>query len=100
VKRRGAPLTIAATRIDWPSGAHAGVPCSSSERATMCAFVPSAFTTYSDVSRPRRVENPMRRPSRAMDGAPMILVSCALHSSVAVSPCSFQILSLSPFDET
>jgi hypothetical protein len=35
-----------------------------------------------------------------MDGAPMILVSCALHSSVAVSPCSFQILSLSPFDET
>ena len=67
---------------------------------TIRALVPSTFTTYSDVCRFRLIENAMRRPSRAMAGPPMIRVSGALHSSVATSPCSFQILSLSPFDET
>ena len=38
--------------------------------------------------------------SRAIAGPPMIRVSGALHSSVAPSPCSFQILSLAPLEET
>lgn len=42
----------------------------------------------------------MRRPSRSTAGGPMIRVPGALHSSVATSPWSFQMLSLSPFDET
>ena len=62
--------------------------------------VPSALATCKDVCRFRLVENAIRNPSRASAGAPMILVSGALHSSVATSPCNFQMLSLSPLDDT
>ena len=43
--RRGMPPWTAAEVIDWPSGAHAGAPCNSSDLLTTRAFVPSACMT-------------------------------------------------------
>ena len=56
--------------IDWPSGAHAGAPCRSSESATTRAFVPSACITYKSVCPCCRTENAMFRPSGAIAGPP------------------------------
>ena len=67
---------------------------------TIRAFAPSTFTTYSIVCPFCLTEKAMRLSSRAMAGPPMIRVSGALHSSVALSLCSFQILSLAPLEET
>ena len=67
---------------------------------TIRASVPSALTTYSDVRPPCLTENAMRRPSRRIPGAPMTRASAALQSSVDAPACSFQMLSLAPFEET
>ena len=62
--------------------------------------MPSAFATQSDVCPFRRLEKAMRPPSRAIAGAPTIRASGALHTSEAVSPCSFQMLSPLALEDT
>ncbi len=62
--------------------------------------MPSAFATQSDVRSVRLIEKAMRLPSRATAGAPTIRASGALHTSEAVSPCSFQMLSPVGLEET